>query len=80
MFNTDQDTNWTLSAKGNFWRLFDGVVLVVGPRKKGGGFWVRVGDDFVDGRFETKNDAKAAAESAAKNRPRKNIFTDEVEE
>jgi hypothetical protein len=56
------DTDWARSAKGNLWRRINGVLLVVGKRKADGGFWVRVGEDFLKGSFSTEAQAKRAAE------------------
>ncbi len=56
------DTEWARSAKGNLWRRMNGVLLVVGKRKADGGFWVRVGEDFLKGSFPTEAVAKRAAE------------------
>jgi hypothetical protein len=60
----NQDTNWSTSSKGNQWRRINGKLLVVG-RNKNGGFWVRVGDDFVKGKFPTEMAAKVAAAKEA---------------
>ena len=59
MFDTN-DTDWTLSNKGNHWRRLHGRLLVVGESKYG--FWARVGDTFVKGRFEDIDGAMNAAE------------------
>jgi hypothetical protein len=61
---SNQDTNWAISSKGNQWRRINGKLLVVG-RNKNGGFWVRVGDDFVKGKFPTEMTAKVAAAKEA---------------
>ena len=61
---SNQDTNWAISSKGNQWRRINGNLLVVG-RNKNGGFWVRVGDDFVKGKFPTEMAAKVAAAKEA---------------
>jgi len=54
------DTDWALSNKGNQWRRLHGRLLVVGQSKHG--FWARVGDSFVKGRFSDTAGAKSAAE------------------
>jgi hypothetical protein len=56
------DTDWALSNKGNQWRRLEGRLLVVGKSKFG--FWARVGDTFVKGRFSDTAEAKSAAERA----------------
>jgi len=61
MFDT-HDTDWTLSNKGNQWRRLHGRLLVVGQSKYG--FWARVADTFVKGRFDDIDDAMRAAERA----------------
>jgi hypothetical protein len=61
---SNQDTNWAISSKGNQWRRINGKLLVVG-RNKNGGFWARVGDDFVKGKFPTETAAKVAAAKEA---------------
>lgn len=58
------DTEWATSAKGNFWKRIDGVVLIVG-KSKHGKWWARRDDEFVPGSFDTKKEAMAAAEAAA---------------
>jgi hypothetical protein len=56
-----RDTEWATSAKGNTWRRINGVTLIVGQRKDGK-WWARRGDEFVKGSFESKIQAKNAAE------------------
>ena len=57
------DTGWTLSNKGNQWRRLHARLLVVGQSKYG--FWARVADTFVKGRFDDIDDAMRAAELKA---------------
>ena len=57
------DTDWTRSNKGNHWRRLHGRLLVVGQSKYG--FWARVADTFVKGRFDDIDDAMRAAELRA---------------
>jgi hypothetical protein len=57
------DTDWTRSNKGNQWRRLHGRLLVVGQSKFG--FWARVADTFVEGRFNDIDDAMRAAERNA---------------
>ena len=58
------DTDWALSAKGNCWRRQDGTPLIVGQAKSGR-IWARVGDDFLDGEYDSLSEAKAACEREA---------------
>jgi len=55
------DTDWKLSAKGNYWRKCRGIMLIVGGSFEKG-YWVRVGEDFLDGKFDSLEEAKLAAE------------------
>lgn len=55
------DTEWATSAKGNIWKRDNGITLIVGKRKDGR-WWARRGDEFVKGSFESKIQAKLAAE------------------
>ena len=55
------DTEWATSAKGNTWKRDNGITLIVGKRKDGR-WWARRGDEFVKGSFESKIQAKNAAE------------------
>lgn len=57
----DDNTPWSKSAKGNHWRKLNGTVLIVGgsSSKK---YWVRVGDNFLPDRYESIEEAKAAAQ------------------
>ena len=57
------DTDWTLSNKGNQWRRLHGHLLVVGQSQYG--FWARVADTFIKGRFDDIDDAMRAAELRA---------------
>jgi len=59
------DTDWDLSAKGNWWRRENGTPLIVGQAKSGR-IWARVGDDFLDGEYDSLSEAKAACEQGAK--------------
>jgi len=55
------DTQWALSAKGNWWRRLNGIPLIVG-RRKDGRFWARRGDDFITGSFSSISEAKRCVE------------------
>jgi len=59
------DTVWTVSKKGNQWRMLHGRLLVVGQSCQG--FWARVGDRFVSGLapFNDIDEAMWAAECSA---------------
>jgi hypothetical protein len=57
------DTDWRVSAKGNSWRRFNGVVLIVGRKQTSGAYWARRGDNFLPGNFPSLKAAKLAAES-----------------
>ena len=56
------DTDWALSAKGNWWRRSDGLLLSAGTRKSDGRYWARRGDAFLKGSFGSLEAAKYAAE------------------
>lgn len=55
------DTDWALSEKGNWWRRINGKVLVVGCRADGG-YWAMVSGNFMEGSFESQDQAMHAAE------------------
>ena len=56
------DTDWALSAKGNWWRRINGKVLVVG-RNEYGFYWVLADGTFLEEHFETQDEAQLAAEA-----------------
>ena len=56
------DTNWAVSAKGNYWRRFNKIVLVVGQFKDNNYYWAMRDGEFLKGRFESIEDAQFAAE------------------
>lgn len=61
---TSQDnTDWALSASGNWWRQVNGTALIVG-KTQAGRIWARVGDNFLDGQFNTLTEAQATCERA----------------
>ena len=62
---SNRDTDWDLSAKGNWWRRENGTPLIVGMSKYGR-IWARVGDDFLEGHYDSLEEAKAACEKEAK--------------
>ena len=56
------DTNWSLSAKGNYWRRLNKKVLVVGQFKDNDYYWAMIAGCFLKGRFDSIEDAQYAAE------------------
>jgi hypothetical protein len=62
----ENNTPWAKSAKGNHWKKEGGVVLIVGgsSSKK---YWVRVGENFLEDRYDSIEEAKSAAVKEAKN-------------
>ena len=58
---SDDDTDWALSARGNYWKRLNGKVLVVGE-KNNGEYWAMYDGDFVKGSFSTELKAKSALE------------------
>ena len=65
---SQHDTDWDLSAKGNWWRRENGTPLIVGMSKYGR-IWARVGDDFLNGNYDSIEKAKAACEETQKLAP-----------
>lgn len=76
----NNDTDWAISQKGNYWRQVRGTLLVVGRNRKGTGYWAMVGTKFLPRTFETQTAAEEAAETAAENLPRRSIFAREIDE
>lgn len=58
------DTDWALSAKGNWWRRENGKVFVVG-RRKDGSYWAMTDGSFAQGVFKNRQAAIAALEAAS---------------
>lgn len=58
---SDDDTDWALSARGNYWKRFNGKVLVVGE-KNNGEYWAMYDGDLVKGSFSSELNAKTALE------------------
>jgi hypothetical protein len=56
------DTDWDISAKGNYWRRVDGKVLVVGRRKSDGLYWAMCDCVFLKQSFSTMEEAKRILE------------------
>lgn len=63
MTYSTHDTDWALSAKGNFWRRVDGIVLVVGRKKGEDSYWAMRDGVFIEGNFRTKEQAQRTAEA-----------------
>jgi len=55
------DTDWAKSSKGNFWRRFNGKVMVVGT-KDGDYYWAMIDGDFLKEQYLSSEDAQAAAD------------------
>jgi hypothetical protein len=62
------DTDWALSAKGNYWRRYEGKLLVVGT-KFGDFYWARIDTDFMDEQFFTLEEAQDAADAEVGAKP-----------
>ena len=58
---SNNDTEWDLSAKGNYWRRLNETILVVGMNGYGG-YWARVDEDFLPDAYPTLKEAQKAAE------------------
>lgn len=61
MSYSTRDTDWDLSAKGNYWRRINGKVLVVGTKDKEW-YWAMVDGQFADDMYRTPDEAQTAAE------------------
>lgn len=59
-------SDWRLSAKGNYWRNCNGVLIVVGKKKSTDEYWGLVDGKFLPDTYESLNDAKAATEAEVK--------------
>ena len=59
----EHDTDWDRSAKGNYWRRIDGIVIVVGESKYSADCWWSMCDgDFADAAYSNMYRAMEAAE------------------
>lgn len=56
-----ENTEWKISAKGNYWRRKKGVTLVVGGSSDKG-YWVRIGDNFLPDWAESLEEAMLMAD------------------
>lgn len=57
-----QNTEWKLSAKGNYWRKKNGITLIVGT-KCGASYWVSVDGKYLRKWEKSLELAKVAAEA-----------------
>ena len=55
------DTDWALSAKGNWWRRIKGTLLIVGETESNR-IWARVGGNFLEGEYDSLSEAQTACE------------------
>ena len=60
MYST-HDSDWAKSSKGNFWRRFNGKVMVVGT-KDGDYYWAMIDGDFLKEQYLSLEDAQEAAD------------------
>jgi hypothetical protein len=65
MIYATYDTEWSSSSRGNDWRRISGLVLVVGRAKSGSHYWAMIDGEFIDGFFDTLDDAMEACEDRA---------------
>lgn len=63
MTYSTHETDWAVSARGNFWRRVNGIVLVVGRKKGEDSYWAMRDGMFIQGNFRTKEQAQRAAEA-----------------
>jgi hypothetical protein len=64
--NWQQNSEWQLSAKGNYWRKLNSVVIVVGQKKDSDEFWALVDGKFLAEKYGSLQEAQAAAEAGVK--------------
>ena len=62
---SNPDTDWDLSAKGNYWRRFNGKLLVTGTADHKN-YWAMIDKKFLKNPFRTIEEAQAALEDEAK--------------
>ena len=63
--NSQHDTDWALSAKGNWWRREDDKVLVTG-KGRDKQYWVMVDGSFLEDHYPDLGSAQSAADRAGK--------------
>ena len=61
---SQRETNWKLSAKGNWWRRMTGKILVVGQGEDDS-CWAMVEGRFLEDHFDSIEQAQSAAERRA---------------
>ena len=64
MSYSNRDTDWDLSAKGNYWRRINGKVLVVGT-KDGEWYWAMMDGNFAADMYGTVEEAIRAMKQGA---------------
>lgn len=62
---SNHDTDWDLSAKGNYWRRHNGKLLVTGTSDHKS-YWAMIDKKFLKKHFHTIEEAKSALEYEAK--------------
>lgn len=65
MAYSTKDTDWNLTAKGNYWRRLNEKLLVVGKNRHDN-YWVRVYESFLPDSYLNLKTDKAAAEQKVK--------------
>ena len=60
MYST-HDTDWDRSSKGNFWRRFNGKLMVVGT-KDNVYYWARIYWDLLKHHYLSPDEAQEAAD------------------
>lgn len=78
MIYSNEDTVWSKSYKGNWWRRKNGTLLIVGKHKTADTYWARRGDRFLTGRFLTEMEAKNAAENGGEGNTPSDFDNDEL--
>ena len=58
---SSEDTEWAQSSRGNFWRRFNGKLMVVGT-KDGDYYWAMIDGDFLKEQYLSPEDAQEAAD------------------
>ena len=62
---SQHNTDWTSSVEGNWSRRGNGIPLIVGMSKYGR-IRARVGDNFLEGQYDSLEEARAACDEEAK--------------
>ena len=62
-FDETLDTDWRESAKGNYWRKRNGLMLIVGGTDEKG-YWARVDENFLKKKFESREEAQKVTEES----------------